>query len=46
MTADSQLAANALITHNGLDLPESQVLGIYKAITGAAITWPTGSLPA
>lgn len=46
VTAQSQTAANALITHNGLDLPESQVPGIYKAITGAAITWPGGSLAA
>ena len=44
--SDSATAANALSTHNGSDLPESQVLAIYHALTGTGITWPGGSVAA
>ncbi|MBL8718144.1 MAG: hypothetical protein JNL79_19340 [Myxococcales bacterium] len=46
VTATSQTAANSLVTHYGGDGPESNVLAMYKALTGAAITWPGGSLAA
>jgi hypothetical protein len=46
VTATAQTAANALGTHNGNDGSESQVPAMYKALTGAALTWPTGSLAA
>ncbi|MGZ3418052.1 MAG: hypothetical protein ACXVEE_09325 [Polyangiales bacterium] len=41
----SQAAANTLVTHSGGLIPESQVAAMYRAITGAALTWPEGSLP-
>ena len=44
VTADSQTAANALTTHNGLDIPESQVPAIHHAVAGSGITWPGGAV--
>ncbi|MGZ3455866.1 MAG: hypothetical protein ACXWUG_02175 [Polyangiales bacterium] len=46
VTADSQAAANALTTHGGDDNPESQLHAYYRALTGAALVWPGGSVPA
>jgi hypothetical protein len=42
----AQSAANSLTTHNGDDWPESQIHAYYKAITGVALTWSGGSVPA
>ncbi len=46
VTADSQTAANALTTHYGGDGPESNVQAMFHALTGAALTWPGGSVAA
>jgi hypothetical protein len=46
VTASAQAAANALVTHSGGDGSESQVVAMYKALTGAALTWPGGGLAA
>jgi hypothetical protein len=45
-TSAAQAAANSLTTHSGNDTPESQVLALYKAITGAAVNWPGGGIAA
>jgi hypothetical protein len=42
--ATARIAISALTIHCGGDLPGSQVLAIHHAITGDAITWPTGSV--
>ena len=44
--ADSQTAVTALALHDGSDLPESQVPALYHMLTGSALTWPTGTIPA
>jgi hypothetical protein len=44
VTIDAQNAANSLTLHSGLDQPESQVLAIHDALTGAGIVWPGGSV--
>src|SRR5205823_13410708 len=41
-----QTAVNALTLGWGNDGPESQVPAMYKLITGAALSWPGGSLAA
>ncbi|HEX2234323.1 MAG TPA: hypothetical protein VHG69_13270 [Thermoleophilaceae bacterium] len=41
-----QTAVNSLATRNGGDIPEAQVPALYTAATGAALTWPTGNVPA
>jgi hypothetical protein len=46
VTATAQAAANALRLADGYDWPESQIPAMYKAITGAALSWPGGSLAA
>jgi len=40
ITANSQAAVNSLTTQGNLDWPESDVPAMYKALTGAALTWP------
>ena len=44
--SDAQAAANALTTHGGNDAAESQEPAIYHALTGAGLTWPSGSVAA
>src|SRR4051794_15484912 len=39
-------AVNSLTTHNGVDTPEAQVSALDKAASGAALTWPSGSVAA
>ena len=46
ITADSQTAMNSLATMGNTDEPEAQVVAMYKALTGAALTWPGGSIAA
>jgi hypothetical protein len=46
VTAASQNAANGLATHGGSDGAESQIPALYTALTGAALAWPGGSVPA
>jgi hypothetical protein len=46
VTANSQAAANALVTHFGGDGPESNVQAMFHALTGSGLSWPGGSIPA
>jgi hypothetical protein len=44
--AAAQAGVNALVTRNGLDLPESGLEGLYQVATGAGTAWPGGSVAA
>jgi len=41
----AQDAANLLQVHCGADGPESQMSSMFHMLTGAALTWPGGSVP-
>jgi hypothetical protein len=41
-----QAAVNSLSAHNGDDPPEAQIPALDRALSGAALTWPAGSIAA
>jgi hypothetical protein len=41
-----QTAVNSVATSGGSDNAEAQVAAMYKAVTGAALSWPTGAMAA
>ena len=44
--SDTMMAVNGLTLHNGGDTPESQVLAMWRAVTGQPYMWPGMIVPA
>ena len=44
--AAAQAGVNALVIHDGVDLPENGLGALYHVATGAAVSFPGGAVPA